>query len=66
MDGKVQPKKLSHSLTPDLKALFMLSRLKEKNAETIFGAVASEIENVGAKVLDARCFMDEDLAVRAI
>lgn len=63
MAGQIQPKKLFHGLIPDLKALFMLSRLKEKNAETIFGAVASEIENVGAKVLDARCFMDEDLAV---
>jgi DUF1009 family protein len=27
------------------------------------GAAASEIENAGAKVLDACCFMDEDLAV---
>jgi DUF1009 family protein len=62
MAGQVQPKKLFHGLKPDLKAFFLLSKLKIKNAETIFGAIASEIENVGAKVLDGRCFMDEDLA----
>ncbi|MDR2720921.1 MAG: UDP-2,3-diacylglucosamine diphosphatase LpxI [Puniceicoccales bacterium] len=63
MAGQIQPKKLFHGLAPDFKALSLLSKLKAKNAETIFSAIASEIENVGAKILDARCFMDEDLAM---
>lgn len=62
MAGQIQPKKLFHGLVPDLKALLLLAKLKEKNGETIFGAIALEIENAGAMVLDARCFMDEDLA----
>ncbi|MDR2436132.1 MAG: UDP-2,3-diacylglucosamine diphosphatase LpxI [Puniceicoccales bacterium] len=62
MAGQIQPKKLFHGLVPDFKALSLLAKLKTKNAETIFGAIASEIENIGARVLDARCFMDEDLA----
>ncbi|MDR1255481.1 MAG: UDP-2,3-diacylglucosamine diphosphatase LpxI [Puniceicoccales bacterium] len=62
MAGQVQPKKLFHGLIPDFKAISMLAKLPEKNAETIFGAVATELESVGAKVLDARCFMDSDLA----
>jgi len=34
--GQIRPKKLFHGLKPDLKALLLLSRLKEKNATTIF------------------------------
>ena len=37
-----------------------------KNAETIFGAIADEIENTGVHPLDARVFMDEDLADEGI
>lgn len=61
MAGQVQPKKLFHGLNPDLKALLVLSKLAIKNAETIFGAIAEEIGKTGAKVIDARSFMDEDL-----
>jgi DUF1009 family protein len=62
MAGQIHPQKLFHGLRPDIKAIFMLSKLKTKNAETIFGAVAAEIEKIGAKVLDARCFMDDSMA----
>jgi DUF1009 family protein len=62
MAGQVQPKKLFHGLNPDIMAIFMLSKLKTRNAETIFGAAVAEIEKMGAEVLDARCFMDDDVA----
>lgn len=62
MAGQVTPKKLFKGLVPDLKALTILATLKERNAETIFGAIANELEKVGCKLLDARSFLDEQIA----
>jgi UDP-2,3-diacylglucosamine hydrolase len=56
--GQVTPKKLFHGLNPDLKAVFLLAKLKERNATTIFSALIHEIEKLGIVILDARCFMD--------
>ncbi|MDR2779312.1 MAG: UDP-2,3-diacylglucosamine diphosphatase LpxI [Puniceicoccales bacterium] len=62
MAGQVKPKKLFQGLLPDLKVLRMLTTLKEHNAESIFGAIAEEITNIGVELLDARSFMEEHLA----
>ena len=62
MAGQITPKKLFRGLKPDLKAASMLLKLKRKNAETIFGAIAEEIEKQGAIQLDARIFLDDQLA----
>ena len=62
MAGQVTPGKLFRGLQPDLKAIRMLAGLDRKNAETIFGAIGNEIENIGVHLLDARVFMDQDLA----
>jgi len=62
MAGQVKPKKLFHGLTPDLKAASILFSLKRRNAETIFGAIAAEIEKLGVTLLDARAFIDDELA----
>ena len=62
MAGQVTPGKLFNGLYPDLKAIRMLAGLDRKNAETIFGAIGNEIEKAGVYLLDARIFMDEDLA----
>ena len=62
MAGQVTPGKLFKGLHPDLKAIRMLAGLDRKNAETIFGAIGGEIEKAGVHLLDARAFMDEDLA----
>lgn len=62
MAGQVTPGKLFRGLHPDLKAIRMLAGLERKNAETIFGAIGDEIEKAGIHLLDARVFMDEDLA----
>ena len=62
MAGQVTPGKLFKGLQPDLKAIRMLTSLERKNAETIFGAIGDEIEKVGVHLLDARTFMDQDLA----
>jgi DUF1009 family protein len=62
MAGQVKPKKLFHGLTPDLKAATILFSLKRRNAETIFGAIAAEIEKLGVTLLDARAFIDDEMA----
>ncbi len=62
MAGQVAPKRLFGGLVPDLKAALILARLKERNAHTIFGAVADEAAKIGVAQLDARAFMDDQLA----
>ena len=62
MAGQITPRRLFRGLHPDLTATRILLSLKRRNAETIFGAVAAEIEGRGAVLLDARSFLDEQLA----
>ena len=52
MAGQVAPKNL-FDLRPDLRAMGVLLRLKEKNAHTIFGAIAGELEKDGVELIDA-------------
>ncbi len=53
MVGQIAPKNL-HDLRPDLRAMALLLRLKEKNAHTIFGAIADELKKDGVELIDAR------------
>lgn len=62
MAGQITPRRLFKGLHPDLKAAKILFSLKRRNAETIFGAIAAEIEALGVRMLDARAFMDEHMA----
>jgi DUF1009 family protein len=62
MAGQISPRRLFKGLHPDLKAIRILASLKRRNAETIFGAIASEIEQLGVRLLDARAFLDDQLA----
>jgi DUF1009 family protein len=62
MAGQVTPRKLFTGMVPDLKLIALMASLKERNAETIFGAVSAEIEKIGVRMLDARVFLDDHLA----
>jgi DUF1009 family protein len=62
MAGQITPRRLFKGLHPDLKAARILLSLKRRNAETIFGAIAREIEDLGVTLLDARAFLDDQLA----
>jgi UDP-2,3-diacylglucosamine hydrolase len=62
MAGQITPRRLFKGLHPDLKAARILFSLKRRNAETIFGAIAAEIEQIGVHLLDARSFIDDHLA----
>mgnify|MGYP001547042884 CR=1 FL=1 len=61
MAGQITPRRLFQGLHPDLKAARLLFSLKRRNAETIFGAIAAEIEALGIRLLDARAFLDDQL-----
>ena len=62
MAGQITPRRLFKGLHPDLKATKILLSLKRRNAETIFGAIAKEIEAIDVTLLDARTFLDDHLA----
>jgi DUF1009 family protein len=66
MAGQITPKRLFKGLHPDLKATKILFSLKRRNAETIFGAIAQEITDLGVTLLDARSFLDAHLATPGI
>jgi len=61
MSGQIHPRNL-FDLRPDIKALVVLARLKRRNAESIFGAIAEEMKNVGVELLPATIYMEEHLA----
>ena len=52
MVGQIAPKNL-FDIRPDLRAVAMLLRLKEKNAHTIFGAIADELKKDGVELIAA-------------
>lgn len=61
MSGQIAPKNL-FDLRPDLKALMLLGKLRERNAETIFGAIGDAMASIGVTLLPATTFMEECLA----
>ena len=52
MVGQIAPKNL-FDLRPDLRAMALLFRLKEKNAHTIFGGIADELKQDGVELIEA-------------
>ena len=61
MAGQIAPKNL-FDLRPDFAALLVLAKLKERNAETLFGAVADQLAKAGVELLPATTFLEEFLA----
>jgi Uncharacterized protein conserved in bacteria len=62
MAGQIAPKNL-FDLRPDLKALMLLGKLKERNAESIFAAIADELAKVEVDLLPATTFLEDSLAL---
>lgn len=60
MMGQISPKNL-FEMRPDLRVLMILARVKERNAETLFGAVADELAKEGITVLSATTFLEDHL-----
>ncbi len=61
MAGQIAPGNL-FNLRPDLKAMLLLARLRQRNAESIFGAIADQLAEVGVELLPATTFLDHLLA----
>ena len=61
MAGQIAPKNL-FDLRPDLKALMLLGKLKQRNAESIFGAIADELAKIDVDLLPATTFLEDSLA----
>ena len=61
MAGQIAPGNL-FDLRPDFKALLLLAKLRERNAETLFGAIAGELEKIGVPLLLATTFLEKHLA----
>jgi len=51
MLGQLAPKNL-FDLRPDLRAMALLFKIKEKNAHTLFGAVANELKKDGIELIE--------------
>jgi DUF1009 family protein len=61
MAGQIAPENL-FNLRPDFHALILLAKLRERNAETLFGAIAGELEKGGVPLLPATTFLEKHLA----
>ena len=61
MAGQIAPRNL-FDLHPDWRALLLLTKLKQRNAESIFRAIAGELEKIGVALLAATTFLEGFLA----
>jgi DUF1009 family protein len=61
MAGQIAPKNL-FDLRPDVKALVVLAKLKQRNAESIFTAIADELGKVDVDLLPATSFLEDSIA----
>jgi UDP-2,3-diacylglucosamine hydrolase len=61
MAGQIAPRNL-FDLRPDWRALLLLAKLKQRNAESIFGAIGTELEKIGVSLLPATTFLENALA----
>jgi DUF1009 family protein len=65
MAGQIAPKNL-FDLRPDLKALLLLGKLKQRNAESIFAAIADELARIDVELLSATTFLEDSLAAAGL
>ena len=61
MAGQIAPKNL-FDLRPDMKAMMLLAKLKQRNAESIFAAIANELATLEVDLLPATAFLEDSLA----
>src|SRR6266568_4356312 len=61
MAGQIAPRNL-FDLRPDWKALLVLAKLKQRNAESIFAAIADELAKVDVDLMPATSFLEDQLA----
>jgi DUF1009 family protein len=65
MAGQIAPKNL-FDLRPDWKALLVLAKLKQRNAESIFAAIANELANIDVDLMPATSFLEDSIAPQGL
>jgi len=65
MAGQIAPRNL-FDLRPDWKALLLLAKLKQRDAESIFSAIANELAKVDVDLLPATRFLEDQLAAAGL
>jgi len=65
MAGQITPTHL-YRIRPDRRFLDLLSRLRTRNAETIFGAVGSDLASLGIELMPASAFMEAHMATPGV
>jgi UDP-2,3-diacylglucosamine hydrolase len=65
MAGQIAPRNL-FDLHPDWRALLLLAKLKRRNAESIFRAIANELQKIGVTLLPATTFLEDFLVTRGL
>ncbi len=63
MVGQIAPPNL-FDLRPDFRAMAMLFKLKEKNAHTVFGAIADELKKDGIELIEATPWLKSFMPAR--
>jgi len=61
MAGGITPANLYKNLSLDFRMIAVAARLKVRNAETIFGAIADELKKDGIELLDPRPFFGDQV-----
>jgi len=61
MAGGITPANLFKNLSLDLRMIAVAARLKKRNAESIFGAIAEELTKDGVALLDPRPFLGDSV-----
>jgi DUF1009 family protein len=61
MAGGITPANLFKNLTLDFRMISVAARLRTRNAETIFSAIADELSKDGVELLDAREFLRDSV-----
>jgi DUF1009 family protein len=58
MVGQITPRNL-FDFRPDVRTMMLLARVKERNAETLFGGIADELAKDGITLLPATTFLED-------
>lgn len=65
MVGQITPRNL-FDLRPDVRTMMLLARVKERNAETLFGGIADELAKDGIELLPATTFLEDLLPAEGL
>ena len=65
MAGQIAPKNL-FDLHPDWIALLLIGKLRQRNAESIFAAIADELAKIDVALLPATTFLEDSIATAGL